>query len=173
MTGADGTARDGPTQTMLVVAATILAWTGFFVHNVADLPGQNIVSPETLYPTLFTLAILVVRLVPVTRTWGAWLLLGWSVLNLVGGALSVLPLTVLPFTPEQSVKHYAFHGLYAATQLPLIWVCISWLQTNGRPRRQQVAPRDSGSTGAAPGRGPWRDSPMPRSRPPGSTHFRH
>ena len=129
--GASRTARDGTRETVLLIGATVLAWAGFFVHNVADLPGQSILSPESLYPTLLTLALLVLRLVPVTRTWGAWLLLGWSTLNLVGGALSVLPLTFLPFAPEQSVKHYAFHGLYALTQLPLIWVCISWLHGHG------------------------------------------
>jgi len=34
--------------------------------------------------------------------------------------LSVLPLPVLPFTPEQSLRHYSFHVLYAATQVPLL-----------------------------------------------------
>jgi hypothetical protein len=49
------------------------------------------------------------------------LLLGWAVLNLVvGGVLSVLPLPVLPFAPEQTLRHYSFHALYAATQVPLI-----------------------------------------------------
>lgn len=134
MMGASDTARDEPRQTVLLIGATALAWAGFFLHNVADLPGQSVLSPESLYPTLLTLALLVLRLVPVTRTWGAWLLLGWSALNLVGGALSVLPLAFLPFSPEQSVKHYAFHGLYALTQLPLIWVCLSWLHGHGRRR---------------------------------------
>lgn len=45
---------------------------------------------------------------------------GQASLHLVGGALSVLPLPFLPFAPEQSPKHYAFHGLYALTQIRLL-----------------------------------------------------
>lgn len=126
MSGAGRTPPEGTRQTVLLIGATVLAWAGFFLHNVADLPDQSILSPESLYPTLLTLALLVLRLVPLTRTWGARLLLGWSILNLVGGALSVLPLPFPPFAPEQSVEHYAFHVLYALTQLPLIWICFSW-----------------------------------------------
>ena len=48
-------------------------------------------------------------------------LLAWGLLHLIGGGiLSVLPLEMLPFAPEQSARHYAFHGVYAAAQLPLI-----------------------------------------------------
>jgi hypothetical protein len=36
-----------------VVAATALAWLGFFIHNIADLPGQSLFSPETGLPTLY------------------------------------------------------------------------------------------------------------------------
>lgn len=131
------TARDGSRQTVLVIGATALAWAGFFVHNLADLPGQSLLRPESLVPTLLTVAILPLWLVPATRTWGAWLLLIWGALNLMGGALSVLPLPFLPFAPEQSVQHYAFHGLYAATQLPLVLVCISWLRGGRRARESE------------------------------------
>ena len=40
----------------------------------------------------------------------------------VGGLLTVLPLPVLPFVPEQSVGHYAVHVVYAVGQLPLVLV---------------------------------------------------
>jgi hypothetical protein len=104
-----------------VAAATVLGWAGFFVHNVADLPGRTITSAESSLPTIVWLVGLAVWVVaPSTRTAGAWMLLVWAVINLVGGALSVLPLPILPFEPEQTVEHYAFHGLYAATQIPLI-----------------------------------------------------
>lgn len=112
----------------VVVAATAVAWCGFFVHNVAEFPGQTILSPDSLFPTLVWIAALVLWLIPATRTAGAWILLAWTVINLVGGAISVLPLSFLPFEPEQTVEHYAFHGLYAATQLPLIGVTALWLR---------------------------------------------
>jgi len=49
-------------------------------------------------------------------------LLVWGWLNLVGGALSVLPLPFLPFRPEQTLHHYAFHVVYAVLQIPLLVV---------------------------------------------------
>ena len=135
--------RDGRRHVVLVVGATALAWAGLFVHNVADLPGQSILSPESLYPTLLTLTLLVLWLVPATRTVGTWLLLAWTALNLVGGGLSVLPLPFLPFSPEQSPTHYAFHGLYALTQIPLLWICVS------RVRAGRTASPGHGPAGTA------------------------
>ena len=47
--------------------------------------------------------------------------LGWGVLNLViGGIVTVLPLPILPFAPEQSLSHYAAHVVYALGQVPLV-----------------------------------------------------
>jgi hypothetical protein len=112
----------------VVVAATSVAWFGFFIHNVAEFPGQTILSPDSLFPTLVWIAALVLWLIPATRPVGAWILLAWTVINLVGGAISVLPLPILPFEPEQTVEHYAVHGLYAATQLPLIGATALWLR---------------------------------------------
>lgn len=117
-----------------VAVTTVLAWTGFFIHNLADLPGQTILSPESLFPTLIWVAALALWTVPGKRTIGAGALLAWAAINLVGGVLSVLPLPILPFEPEQSVRHYAFHALYAVTQLPLIVTTIVWLRHTHRHR---------------------------------------
>src|SRR5262245_49004565 len=105
-----------------VAASTALAWLGIYVHNIADLPGQTLFSPETSLPTLVTLLLFLAwwRLPSARIT--TWLLLGWGLLNLVGGGLSVIPFPFLPFEPEQTVWHYFFHVVYAATQLPLIYV---------------------------------------------------
>jgi hypothetical protein len=65
-------------------------------------------------------------------------LLGWAVLNLVGGGiLSVLPLGLFPFQPEQSLGHYAVHVLYAVAQLPLVVVA-------GRALRRRREPQAAG-----------------------------
>lgn len=109
-------------------AAITLAWAGFFIHNVADLPGTTIPSSESLLPTFVWLIALTMWLVPATRTAGLWALLVWAIINLVGGALSVLPLPVLPFEPEQTFKHYAFHGVYAAAQIPVIVIAAARLR---------------------------------------------
>ena len=107
-------------RTGWVAASTALAWLGFYIHNIADLPGQTLLSPETSLPTLITfLLFLAWWRFPPARV-ATWLLLGWGVLNLIGGALSVIPFPFLPFYPEQTLWHYLFHVLYAVTQLPLI-----------------------------------------------------
>ena len=51
-----------------------------------------------------------------------WLLFGWGLLNLIGAGLSVIQFPFLPFEPEQSVRHYFFHVVYGAAQLPLIYL---------------------------------------------------
>lgn len=140
------TRRDGP-KAAVVVFATAVAWCGFFVHNMAELPGQTILSPESLYPTLVWIAALVLWLIPATRTAGAWMLLTWAVINLVGGAISGLPLPILPYEPEQTVEHYSFHALYAATQLPLIAATGIWISRRARARARARA-RISASHGA-------------------------
>lgn len=114
--------------------ATALAWAGFFAHNLADLPGQTLASPESLWPTLIWLAAFALWLLPASRVSGAWALLVWSSVNVVGGVLSVLPLAFLPFEPEQTLRHYAFHGVYALSQAPLIVLTWGWLRRDHRAK---------------------------------------
>ena len=106
-----------------LLAAAAISWLGLCLHNVADLPEQYPWSPETSFPTLALIVFLGVRLV--SAPVGSWLLLGWAALNLIGGGvLSVLPLAFLPYDPEQSVRHYAFHAVYALSQVPLL--ALAW-----------------------------------------------
>lgn len=102
-----------------VGGAAVIAWLGFLVHNVADLPDQTLLSPETSLAEPGHRNTGRPRMRPGRYVAGTGLLT-WAVLNIAGGALSVLPLPVLPFTPEQSLRHYSFHVLYAATQVPLL-----------------------------------------------------
>lgn len=127
-------AREGsrqPNAKWPIYAAAAISWLGFLVHNVADLPGQTLISPETLWPSLITAALLGVYSAGLRRVAGIGLAI-WATLNLVGGALSVLPLPILPFEPEQTLRHYSFHLLYAATQIPLL--VVSARLALGRPR---------------------------------------
>lgn len=111
---------------MLPVAA--ISWLGLLVHNVADLPDQTLASPETLYPGLVLVLLLALQYVGPRRL-TAGVLFGWAVLNIVGGGvLSVLPLSILPFEPEQTLRHYSFHALYALTQVPLLLVAMRELR---------------------------------------------
>lgn len=111
-----------------IAASTALAWLGFYLHNVADLPGQSLFSPETGLPTLVTVALFLACWRFPSQQGTMWLLFGWGLLNLIGGGLSVVPLPFLPFYPEQSLRHYFFHGVYGAAQLPLIVLAWVWLR---------------------------------------------
>ncbi len=59
----------------------------------------------------------------------------------MGGTLSVLPLPVLPFEPEQTLRHFSFHLLYAATQVPLLMMSYQLV----------AGPRSRPSRDTAPG----------------------
>lgn len=112
----------------LVAMSAALAWLGMFIHNMVDLPSLTPLSPENTIPALITVLLLIgLLLLPAKRAMLA-LLLGWGVLHLVGGALSVLPLSFLPFEPAQTVLHYTMHSVYALAQLPLIGVLIGQLR---------------------------------------------
>ncbi|HEX6678410.1 MAG TPA: hypothetical protein VF486_25760 [Actinomycetes bacterium] len=115
-------------RTQTVLAAAGLSWLGLFVHNIADLPGQTPLSPETAYPAV-ALLLIVVAWLSVARRAAAWLLLGWGWLHLVGGAvLSVLPIPLWPFQPPQTLRHYAFHALYGVLQAPLLIVTTRYVR---------------------------------------------
>jgi hypothetical protein len=56
------------------------------------------------------------------------------VLNLVGGGiLSVLPLGLFTFQPEQSLRHYAIHVTYGVAQIPLAVLAARALRRRGCP----------------------------------------
>jgi hypothetical protein len=111
-----------------------LAWVGMYIHNRADLPALTLLSVENLGPALVWVLLVVFYWRFAHRRWAVGLLAAWGLLNLVGGFLSVLPLPFLPYAPEQSLRHYGFHVLYAATQVPLLALARSqWRQTRPMP----------------------------------------
>ena len=119
-----------PSRTVRLVAGlTVLSWSGMIVHDRISLPELSLLAPDVVLPTLVFVSLL--------WAWCAWpgrlslgLLLGWTLLHLaVGGLLSVLPSPFLPFVPEQTLRHYVAHALYAACQVPLLVVLL-----RGRPR---------------------------------------
>jgi hypothetical protein len=125
---------------------------GGWYHNIQEFPGMRLWAPEMLMTIVPALGLLVwwwmrpgATLVLVTAV--------WALLNLIVGAfLTVLPLPVLPFQPEQSTTSptssmqsprchrrapprratYQSHLIYAVTQVPLL-VVLAWL--GGRVRR--------------------------------------
>jgi hypothetical protein len=108
----------------LVAGSTFLSWLGAYIHTTLELE-LPVWRPENSVPALVGLVLFLGWWQQPHRR-GFWrgLLLAWTVGGhfLLGAVLSVLPLALWPFSPEQSLAHYLSHGLYAVAQLPLIWL---------------------------------------------------
>lgn len=107
----------------LMVAALGVSTAGAVYHNLREFPGMSLAAPEMLSVILPAAILSVWWLVrPGRPLW--WATFIWVVaLNLVVGAiLTVLPIPILPFSPEQSWDHYASHILYALAQLPAVYL---------------------------------------------------
>ena len=115
-------------------------------HNLYELPLSPIDIENSGPMTFSTLLGGVYAFRPDARV-VAGTLLGWGLLNLVmGGVVSVLPLPVLPFAPEQSAGHYAAHILYAVGQIPLVVLSHRALAARGEHSRASRPTRTSGTT---------------------------
>lgn len=81
-----------------VRGAVGLSIIGLLVHNLAEFPAAILVSVETLFPLLVTMAIGGMR----HRPGHASFALGaaWALIVIVVGGGSALPLSVLPFEPD-------------------------------------------------------------------------
>lgn len=105
-----------------------LSWLGMFIHNMLELP-LTLLSPENSLPGLVSIALFLGWWLLPYRRLLTLVILGWALLHLlVGGILSILPLPLWPFEPEQSVAHYLSHLFYSLTQLPLIGLMVSQLR---------------------------------------------
>jgi hypothetical protein len=104
-----------------MIPALAVSTFGAWLHNVLEgIPTASLETASALLPALF-LAVWWWRGGGQVAWWATlvWVL----VLNLVVGAvLSVLPLPVWPFVPDQSLGHYLAHLLYAVTQVPALLV---------------------------------------------------
>ena len=123
-------AHRGSGITLWVPVFAALSWGGLFVHNLADLPGQTLLSPESFVPLLLTVALIFLWFTPL-RVAAAWGLLVWGLLNFAVALVTVLPLSVFPFETDQSRLHYTFHVLYGVSQLPLAIATSAWLRRHG------------------------------------------
>ena len=130
----------GATQAPSAVAvglASALSWGTMLAHNLDELP-LAIGDLENSGP----LAIALVLGVDDWRRGGSrvvqWALLGWALLSLViGGVVTVLPLAILPFTPEQSLSHYLAHVVYTLGQVPLTLLAIAALRHKPQPKNSR------------------------------------
>lgn len=103
-----------------MAAALTVSALSMLAHNLYELPLSPI-DLENSGPILFAAILGVAYALRPDSKAVAAAALGWGVLNLViGGIVSVLPLSILPFMPEQSVTHYGAHVVYTFGQVPLV-----------------------------------------------------
>ena len=109
-----------PVSRVAMAAALAVSALSMLAHNLYELPLSP-VDPENSGPIAFAAMLGVAYAMwPGSRIVAA-AALGWGVLNLViGGIVSVLPLSILPFVPEQSISHYGAHVVYTLGQVPLV-----------------------------------------------------
>lgn len=101
-------------------AALALSAGSMLAHNLYELP-LGLTDLENSGPTAIGAMLGVAYGLRPGSKGVAAAALGWGVLNLViGGIVSVLPLSILPFVPEQSVTHYGAHVVYTLWQIPLV-----------------------------------------------------
>lgn len=109
-----------PVSRVAMAVALALSALSMLAHNLYELP-LRLIDLENSGPTAFAALLAVAyALWPRSKVVAA-AALGWGLLNLViGGIVSVLPLSILPFVPEQSISHYGAHVVYAVGQIPLV-----------------------------------------------------
>lgn len=101
-----------------VTVAVVLSIVGTVIHNVAEFGWSTVTSPDT-YISNGILAILLAAWLTFRRRWLLVVLCVLGAVVLVGMVLTVLPLPVLPFYPDQAAQHYLVHGVAALLQLSL------------------------------------------------------
>ena len=109
-----------PVSRVAMAAALVVSALSMLAHNLYELPLSPI-DVENSGPIAFAGILGMAYAVSPDSKAVTAALLGWGVLNLViGGVVSVLPLPILPFVPEQSVTHYGAHVVYTLGQVPLV-----------------------------------------------------
>lgn len=121
----------GPTPGRMA-SAFVVSWVAMLAHNLFELPLTP-VDIENSGPLLVDLALLLAFWRRPASRGVHMAILGWAGLNLViGGVVTVLPLPVLPFVPEQSLSHYLAHVVYAVGQAPLLLLAVAALRQPAR-----------------------------------------
>ena len=120
----------------LLYFTAALSWLGLWFHDAREFPGTAGITVDSVAMGLIAaLLVLATWRAPRAR-WPVVAMLVYGALMLIGGGLSVLPLPILPFSPEQSYAHYLSHAVYAAAQLPLVVACLQRLWPNPLPGSQ-------------------------------------
>jgi hypothetical protein len=112
-----------------MASALTLSAGSMLAHNLYELPLGPL-DPQNAGPILVAVLLGVAYAARPDSKVVAAAALGWGVLNLViGGIVSVLPLSILPFVPEQSLSHYGAHVVYTVGQVPLVLLAYRALRS--------------------------------------------
>jgi hypothetical protein len=112
-------------RAVALIVAVIVSALGLAFHTVREFGWPALLNPASgMIPVLSVqVALLVAWLRAGRQRTLTKALLATGLIELVGGAIiSVLPLPILPYVPDQSVQHYISHVGYGIAQLPLIGV---------------------------------------------------
>ena len=111
-----------PISRLTMAAALAISWGSMLGHNLYELPLGPL-DIENSGPLLVAIGLGLAYAARPASILIPALALAWGVLNLVvGGVLSVLPLPILPFVPDQSLEHYGAHIVYVLGQVPLVLI---------------------------------------------------
>ncbi|MEW5990371.1 MAG: hypothetical protein AB1736_03365 [Chloroflexota bacterium] len=122
-----------PTRRAMSLALA-LSWASMLAHNLFELPltPLDVENSGPLVVDVLLAAAFALR--PSSRVIILPIAI-WAFLNLVvGGIITVLPLTILPFVPEQTIGHYLAHVVYALGQVPLVLLSTTALKPSGATR---------------------------------------
>lgn len=115
-----------------VLGALIVSYMGLWVHEFHRVPASLGLTPEGVFSLLLPALVIFLawwrfprHLTPISAMWALGLI------HLLGACVTVLPLAVLPFVPEQTVSHYLAHAVYAAAQIPLLLVAFRLTRRRG------------------------------------------
>jgi hypothetical protein len=113
----------------LTIIAAGLAWGGLWFHELYRVPHLLGFTPDG---DLFMLPILGALVYWWLREDGgrapSVALTIYAAVGLLGAVVTVLPVSFLPFVPEQTSAHYFAHAVFAACQLPLLAVSARGLR---------------------------------------------
>ena len=104
-----------------IAIALGVSWLGLWAHELHRVPDRAGLTLDGSLPMLGVLAGLFVLGRAFSNS--STVLVGagaLGTLHLLGAVLTVLPLGVLPFVPEQTPEHYSAHLIYAVAQVPLL-----------------------------------------------------
>ena len=125
-----------PISSLTMAIALALSWVSMLAHNLYELP-LGPADPQNSGPLVVAVLLGLAYAARSDSFLVATLAFAWGVLNLViGGVLSVLPLSFLPFVPEQTLTHYGAHVVYTLGQVPLVVVAYRAARIAGASGRR-------------------------------------